>query len=1381
MNVSARGKLDLLAIKQMGIMTKKPSARTRLGYVLVLCGAVLALSVEARAGHAPTPGPPPPSPPPGQNPPPCGQNRCCGGGGGKPVDFWNGREFLTHTDLELPGRVGIAIRRSYDSQAQFDSALGYGWSLNYFARIYEYVDGSVTLRRDCGVRRAFQPVGGAYQTPVGERGTLEKNADGTWTYSEPGGDRQTFDTSGRLRVVESRGRGRLVFTYDSRGRLPLVGLSPHSSSGTALEVAREDRLLRIEELDLSGTSTGRWVNLSYDDATGRLTALADSAGRSVAYQHDGIGNLTSVTLPEAGVLNYAYEDPRDSHNATTLTDSACTSCGGGEYVNVYDALDRVIRQQHGFHVLRIQYEQPLVKTSVIEETYDSQGTLLGSATTVWDFNALGNPMRVTDALGNYTVYLRDPQMNVTREERWESGPSGPALRAVTERTYNSLGNLVTSTEAKGTPQQRTTVFGYDVENRVIAITRPSVVNPGQARLTNLEYDPSGNIGKETETGFLGDGTPFAYATTYAYDTEGRLIRVDGPRTDVEDVTTLTYQGAVLTSVTRPLSLTTTYSNHTATGKPQTVTDPNGVSTTYTYDSLGRVRTATVSGHTTSFTYTTTGNVETVTFPKLNTMHYSYDGLDHLAFVENGLGHKAVYTCDSRGNRLTEELRDSSGTVHWSRQYGYDALGRLARILNPDGTFQELGYDSRWNRTSDRNPRGHTTTYGFDSLARAVSVVKPGGINASYGYDLHDNLTSLTDPEGRVTSFRYDDMGRVYRETSPDSGATTHGYDAAGNRTSKTDARGVTVTYSYDALNRPTRIDFPTDADVLYTYDTCPNGKGRLCGVTDAAGTTSYAYSPKGQLVEETRLRLGVAYTSRYGYDANGNRTSVTYPSGRVVTYAYDAADEVASITTASPGGDAQAIVTEIVRRPFGPVASLAFGNGLVREVSHDRRYFATRIRTAGVMDVQYAPDGNLNVVSVADALVPSRNRGFVYDSVDRLTSVSGPLGSLAWSYDGAGNRLTEVGPEGTTTYAYASGTNRLVGLSGGTPRTFSHDASGNTVLDGSRSYAYGEHNRLTQVVDGGIIGEYVYDARGLRGMKTAGGATSVFHYGPEKQILAVTRATGETLAEYVYVDGEPVAKLEAAGVSYIQTDHLATAQQMTGQAGTKTWEIQMRPFGDRPAITGTASLDLRFPGQHFDDETDLHQNRQRDYDPSTGRYLQVDPIASMAGFLSHHGIGHYTPRTPDGQDAVASLEGSSPYLYANANPVAFVDPDGLAKVKNNCKTSIPYKHENDDYKPPRMCKPGETCDVDGVYSPPGTGKQCAVKIPDNCRATIDENCNLRVVCVYLPHPKFQDPTSLGPPALGGKAFKNWPDPYTGRQWPFDPWDPKKGCTCPNAP
>ena len=165
----------------------------------------------------------------------------------------------------------------------------------------------------------------------------------------------------------------------------------------------------------------------------------------------------------------------------------------------------------------------------------------------------------------------------------------------------------------------------------------------------------------------------------------------------------------------------------------------------------------------------------------------------------------------------------------------------------------------------------------------IALIQPGNIATSYEYNANQNLTKVINANNNATVYKYDDKGRVYQTISPDTGTTTYSYDPADNMVSKTDAKGGTISYVYDALNRLTKIDFPTDTDIVYAYDSCVNGKGRLCSMTDASGTTAYEYTPRGQVKKETKVIDSVQYLTQYTYDQNGNLKTMTYPSGRVIT------------------------------------------------------------------------------------------------------------------------------------------------------------------------------------------------------------------------------------------------------------------------------------------------------------------------------------------------------------------------------------------------------------------------------------------------------------------------------------------------------------------
>jgi RHS repeat-associated protein len=138
-------------------------------------------------------------------------------------------------------------------------------------------------------------------------------------------------------------------------------------------------------------------------------------------------------------------------------------------------------------------------------------------------------------------------------------------------------------------------------------------------------------------------------------------------------------------------------------------------------------------------------------------------------------------------------------------------------------------------------------------------------------------------------------------------------------------------------------------------------------------------------------------------------------------------------------------------------------------------------------------------------------------------------------------------------------------------------------------------------------------------------------------------ATGAALREYIWLDDLPVAMVDDTGASpviyYIHTDNLGTPRKLTDSAMNIVWDGQFDPFGNASSITGSATMNLRFPGQYFDAETGIAQNWNRDYDPTIGRYIESDPI----GFW----------------DELNS------YGYVSNNPLIGMDPTGRYKVYGN--------------------------------------------------------------------------------------------------------------------
>ena len=592
-------------------------------------------------------------------------------------------------------------------------------------------------------------------------------------------------------------------------------------------------------------------------------------------------------------------------------------------------------------------------------------------------------------------------------------------------------------------------------------------------------------------------------------------------------------------------------------------------------------------------------------------------------------------------------------------YEYDANGNLTKVTQAKG---QSGFN-------------FATQNAYDTLDRLKTSTNAKAGVTELGYDGLDRTTQVTDPRKLVTQYQRNGLGDVSRLISPDTGTTNHTYDAAGNLTSRTDSRGVRAGYAWDALNRLRYVHYSgtgyTAETYGYTYDqnAAPyivNGIGRTTGLDFPAGNHRYGYDPQGRVIYDqwqvfaaTGINDRVHRVVSYTYDDAGNPTSITYPSGRVVTYTYSAGKLSAIDLKPNASGTAQALLSQIQHQPFGAVQSwhwhLASGTQAhQREFDTSGRLVRYRFGDT-VRDLRY--DAADRIVSythysaATGAATPALDQSFGYDELGRLTSITTAHASWTIGYDANGNRTSVTLNGSTSVYTTAATSNRLQSITN-PARSFGYDNAGNTTSDSTNYTAtYGVSGRLQSITKAGITTSYAYNTLGQRLRKTQGNtaSTRLYYYDINSgQLLGEYDSTGKPIIEYVWLGSTPVAAFtpDSANAAnsphtyYIHTDHLDTPRIVTDRSNNIRWRWIAEPFGTTAAETnpsglGALAFNLRFPGQYFDQETGLHYNWHRDYDASTGRYVQSDPIG-LAG-------------------------GINTYAYVGVDPVSFIDPDGLRR------------------------------------------------------------------------------------------------------------------------
>jgi RHS repeat-associated protein len=1221
---------------------------------------------------------------------------------------------------------GHAFSRTYRSARQFrnNPSFAVGWNHTWSDRVmsvvseapYAYVD-------EQGNYEEFPLLSGTrYRGANSVDRIMERvNANGIgWRLRLPGGEVREFNLSGNLISVRDP-------------QSPLNDLSIQYSDGVISTVT---------------DAQGRSLQFEYSGNLLRRIRLPE--GTSVGYDYDSRRNLTGVTYPGSIGRQYHYNEQglagsSIQHNQLT----GITAEDGRRLASFsYDARGRVAASR--------SLGSPNELTSISYPSEDSAA--------------------VTTASGGNRNYSFQPGLYRRVLAVQEGGDSEG-------QTYDSQGRLESQTDKRG----YRTEFGYTDAFRTRVV---SAVGTDEERRTEFDHNPATGLMTEQRTkdkaGAIVARTVWTYnsrnqivstvvhdqvtgtsrqtAVTYCEAADvaagvcpaiGLATSIDGPRPGTADVVrfeyrmtddvtcasqpeTCPYRKGDLWRTINALGHIEENLRYDGAGRPLSVRDSTGVVTDLEYDPRGRVVASKIRGsidgseaddRITRVEYNPTGTVHRVLMPDGSFTRFEYDPAQRLTAVQDAAGNRVVYTLNSAGDRVGEELRDPSGTLRLGMTRLYDTLGRLERQVDANQHATVFRYDADDNLALVTDPLARKTGHEYDPLGRLRSTLQDSdGVAAltQYRYDALDRVTQVLDPNGKSTTYLYNGFGDLTTQQSPDTGQTVFTYDPAGNLQSKTDARGTTATYGHDLLNRLTSVSYPDSGrNVTYSYDLASTecywgekfAKGRLTRVVDASGATDYCYDRYGNVSRKLQMTQGRTYVLRYhhtdpqgrlpGQDyvvinpPPGNQMiGMTYPDGSAMRIVRDAQMRPKELRVTLANGTSQVLLHSGSYAPFGPVTGWTFGNGRQMIRSFDLNYQPESIRDAGVggIDIGYRFDaaGNLESLHGANLAQPARRR-YLYDGMDRLKqSRDGTTGNVlhAYDYDATGNRTSRTVGTAAQGYTYATGKHWLASV-GGIARQY--DAAGNTTLIGAssqgappggcadcmeeqpgpghpgpgdpppgetegagwtsnsaaatpavvREFVYDDANRMRAVKhDGAVVMNYLYNGLDERVYRYGSGVAITTLYDEDGKWVGDYDVNGQPIQQVVWLDELPVGLLVGAGAHqklyYIEADALGTPRVVidpTRNVAVWRWEAADEPFGDSAPNEdadgdgSTLVFDMRFPGQRYDSSAGLNYNYFRDYDPTTGRYVESDPIGLSGG--------------------------NSTYGYAAASPLMYDDPDGL--------------------------------------------------------------------------------------------------------------------------
>jgi RHS repeat-associated protein len=866
----------------------------------------------------------------------------------------------------------------------------------------------------------------------------------------------------------------------------------------------------------------------------------------------------------------------------------------------------------------------------IRKVFDPRGNFVE-----YGYDGHGDLYLVTDRLGQATQLAYDNSGQPTHRLITITDPLNQQPLQV---TYNMTADhrLHTITDAAG----KTTQLGYNASQPPY---QQSITDPAQ-KTTTLTFDPRGNVtdvldqaGQHTTVTYLGDSV----ASITQQNPGGSNV-----------VTTFQYDDLV--------------GGFSAHGLPARVIDGDNKTTSYSYNNFGQVQSVTDPlGHTVVNTYDPqTGDLLSVQPPATSPTGYLYDALGNVTYTSFG-GATTTYQYDSVG-RLTSTTSPTGVTRNTRYDRNGNRTQESFTWTDPDGIraprtlVTSMVYDANDRLTLTIDPESQQTQYLYDALNRVKQTTDIyGGVSATK-YDKRGLVVEQTTPLGTVTRTAYDADGRVEYVTdafvpgTPTNG-TRNWYEAAGRVIKVERVENLVITVTADPSstdvytsarqlpvaqqgtstggntsttfndttkswtagqwigrqveikagtgagqardiigNTPNQLTLPAatpwttvpDTTSAYTINervysrtqTSYNALGQVQETIDPAGLdTTFQYNGRGLQTLETVVIAGTPYNTRTDYDDAGRATQVTDRASHLTTTMYDAAGRVTQVTYADnkstqngydPQGRKQSQTDELRRTTTFMYDSVGRLRSVTQPVVLNPE---TGLRVSPVTSYDYDIYGNLKKITDAK----SRQTTFAYDEYNRQVKRTLPDASFETTvYNGLGQLFQHIDFKGQKTeYVYDPGLNRVhlknlyaVGTSTPTDQVqYAYDTLGRiqTVTQPNSQqtvYAYGADSRLqTLTTPQGPI-TYGYDEKTGRHTETTT-SNSDFVYGYDVfghlQTVSVNKRDGVVLStpELTTYTWDPVGTLNnvqhPTGITTVYGYDLRyRVQSMVQQQGT---------------------------------------------------------------------------------------------------------------------------------------------------------------------------------------------------------------------------------------
>ncbi|MFD9799897.1 polymorphic toxin-type HINT domain-containing protein [Streptomyces sp. NPDC059071] len=988
-------------------------------------------------------------------------------------------------------------------------------------------------------------------------------------------------------------------------------------------------------------------------STTSRSILSDNRGQrrtAVEHEYDATGRVTQTTSrgdidnpDDDSCVRYEYLDDTAKwfRSQRTRTESLAKACDDatltrpGDVISdakvTYDAVGNVVgtASLKGYSGSTPQYEPG------------------GSST----FDEYGRPTSLTDVYGKTTRMAYTPASGAVVTK---TVTTNPLDHTATTEVDPGRGLPVAQIDANG----RKSVMQYDPLGRMTKVWSPD----RDSLTTTPDAEFSYTVGRNapvviTNKRLLENGT---YRVSYDfYDGALRLRQTQNPASGGGRVVTDTFYD----SLGRVWKENAGYYNSASDPVPSMFPAvDNGVpsSTVTTYDGMSRP-TATIArkfGLETWRTTTTYGGDWTAVDPPA--------GETPTMALMDALGRKT---------ELRQFKGDGPSGDYDRIAYHYNRKGQLEKVVDQVG--------NEWTRT-------------YDIRGRITSSTDPDKGTASVVYDKGDRVVSMTDGRtpAQTIAMAYDDLGRV---------TATHAESLAGPKlTSQTydtlpGALGMPV-----ASTRYVDGDAYTQAVTAYDTEYRPKGTSITIPASETGLAGTYTFS------STYTARTGLPYTTTHPVVGG-------LPSERV-SIGYNALDAITTMSVAGKtfvAGTEYTSLGDVVRTRVDSagkqlISSYVFDEQTRRVTRATHHQETGTVDTTQLSDVTTAYDAVGNVTRITektgDNPTPATTdvQCFTYDylrrmsdawtSTDDCASRPGSAGPgtapqvggpdpywHSYTFDAVGNRRTEIkhdtagdpAKDITRTYTYATGLptkSRLskvttTGPQGSREELYGYDEVGNTnsrtIQGNTQSLQWDIEGHLQKVTAGQNETAFVYDAGGNRLIKREPSGTTLYLPGTELKVDKDGKLL-KTTRFYGHPAGPAMVKVAQGGTittSYMLSDRNGTATTSVDAATKAVTRRKFTPFGEeRGQAPSMWPSEKGYVGGTKDESTGLTHLGAREYDPTLGRFISVDP-----------------------QMDIAESQTMNPYAYGNNSPITFADPTGRAFCgDDDCKSRIETQGKSSD-------------------------------------------------------------------------------------------------------